>query len=167
MLFKGRQGVSSQHPARWAGRCCSAPAATREKPRLREDGVRGPDAAEPSPMVPRGDPAACAVWSGDRATVPSLGDLLLPPPPTPGCRSRCSWSGRQAGREEIRENLLRTPELSAGWIHRHGLMVEHLPGAAAPGTQSWAPCCPRGFRLLGGTKWLQITVIQSRKPSLS
>lgn len=95
-------------------------------------------AAEPSPKVPRGDPAARAVWSGDGATVPSLGGLLLPPPPTPGCRRRCSWSGRQAGREEIRENLLRTPELSAGWIHRHGLMVEHLPGAAAPGTRSRA-----------------------------
>ena len=67
MLVKGLQGVSSQHPARWAGRCCSAPNAAQEKPRLREDGVRGPDAAEPSPRVPRGDPAACVVWSGDGA----------------------------------------------------------------------------------------------------
>lgn len=167
MLFKGRQGVSSQLPARWAGRCCSALIATMGETGAPRGRSAWSGAAEPSPKVPRGDPAARAVWSGDGATVPSLGGLLATP--TPGCRSRCSWSGRQAGREEILGEPAGELELSAGWIHRHGLMVEHLPGAAAlenpkPG---WAPCCPRGFRLLGGTKWLQITVIQSRKPSLS
>lgn len=59
-----------------------------------------------------------------------------PPPQAAGAGAR--WSGRQAGRAETRGNLLRTPELSAGWTDRHGPVVEHLPGAAAAGTRSWA-----------------------------
>lgn len=150
MLFKGRQEISS-HLARrgWAGRCCSSYCHAGET-RARRGLSAWSDAAEPSPTVPRGDPAARAVWSGDGATVPKPGWPALTATPYPRLPAPVLVE-REAGREEeIQENLLRTPELSAGWIHRHGLMVEHLPGAAAPGTARLGPvCCLGSFGYLG------------------
>ena len=67
------------------------------KPRLREDGARGPGAAEPAPRLPRGGPAAGAAWSGDGS--PDQAWVACSRcRPDPRLPSRCS-GGREAGRE--------------------------------------------------------------------